>query len=48
LQKKIWRGGEPGFCRFAGFLKGVLRKVGAWSWCFDGVIVVGCVVKMVF
>jgi hypothetical protein len=33
---------------FAGFLRGVLRKVGVWSWCFDGVIVVGCVVEMVF
>jgi hypothetical protein len=36
------------FAIFAGFLKGVLRKVRVWLWCFDGVIVVGCVVDVVF
>jgi hypothetical protein len=41
--------GEPlDSCCFVGFLRGVLLKVGVLSWCFDGVIVVGCVVEMVF
>jgi hypothetical protein len=29
------------------FLQGVLRKHGGCVWCFDGAIVVECVVKMV-
>jgi hypothetical protein len=39
--------GRQVFGCFAGFLRGFLGKMGVWSWCFDGVIVVGCVVEMV-
>jgi hypothetical protein len=48
LRKKFWRGAAGVFIVIAGLLRGVLPKVGVWSWCFDGVIVVKCVVKVVF
>ena len=30
------------------FLQGVLGKCGVLTWCFDGVVVVRCVVNVVF
>jgi len=48
LRKNFWRGGAGFSFVIAGFLRGVLEKVVVWLWCFDGVIVVGCVVEMVF
>jgi hypothetical protein len=33
---------------FSWFLQGFLRKMGGTAWCFDGEVVVKCVVKLVF
>jgi len=48
LEKKLRR--LPGlfFASFLGFLRVVLRKEAFWTWCFDGEVVVICVVEMVF
>ena len=39
------RGWSEGFWCFC---KGVLGKCGVWRWCFDGEVVVRCVVDVVF
>jgi hypothetical protein len=54
LQRLVFRfglekssGGWPGlFCVFLGILNAVLGKVMFWAWCFDGEVVVFCVVKV--
>jgi hypothetical protein len=47
LQKKVERGGCGGFCEIWAFLRGVLGKVGGWTWFFCGENVVECVVNVV-
>jgi len=44
-EKKLSPGGSRGFAVFAGFLKGVLEKVGYMTWYFGGENVVKSMVK---
>jgi hypothetical protein len=34
VQKKVERGGCGDFCEIWAFLRGVLEKVGGWTWFF--------------
>ena len=47
VRKKVERGGCGDFCEIWAFLRGVLGKVGGWTWFFRGENVVECVVNVV-
>jgi hypothetical protein len=47
LEKKLSPGETRGFVVLLEFLRGVLEKVGGWTWFFDGENVVDCVVNVV-
>jgi hypothetical protein len=47
VREKVERGGWSDFCGLWAFLRGVLEKVGGWTWFFCGEDVVECVANVV-